>query len=288
MSIPETQLKTWSNQGAIKASADTNTSIQYALSQHTWPGRMNHIVYLQGSYPNATNIRGDSDVDIVVESTNVYYDDMPAEVQKQVGWSQGSYSFNDVRNEVIKALTNYYPAGKVNPDNKCIKVSGDGTNRLNADVVPCITFKHFEGANHKASGIAFWLQNGGGRIVNYPKLHLSNGSTKNANCSLNYKPNVRVFKNARNRAQTEADKFPSFFLECLLYNVPDRYFVASHSSTFYECLDWLDKAHKQNLFPNFTCQNGVQLMFGTGHHQSTIAEARRLIDELISLWNQWS
>ena len=247
---------------------------------------MNHIVYLQGSYPNATNIRGDSDVDVVVESTNVYYDDMPAEVQKQIGWSQGSYSFNDVRREVITALTNYYPAGKVKPDKKCIRVAGDGSNRLNADVVPCVTFKHFDGTTHKATGIAFWPQEGGLRIVNYPKLHLANGQNKNGICSYNYKPAIRMFKNARNKAQTYS-LFPSYFLECLLYNAPTHCFVNSRAATFADVLSWLHEQSQSAGFSLLRCQNGVQFMFGTAAHQVSEQDAKRLINDLVTLWNNW-
>lgn len=63
MSISETQLTSWSNQGAITNSINMHTYIRNALAAHTWPAGMKYEVYLQGSYPNPTNIRGDSDVD---------------------------------------------------------------------------------------------------------------------------------------------------------------------------------------------------------------------------------
>ena len=64
MPIPESQLETWSHQGATVTSAATHRSIRAALDAHDWPDAMRLNPYLQGSYANATNIRGNSDVDL--------------------------------------------------------------------------------------------------------------------------------------------------------------------------------------------------------------------------------
>ena len=71
MPIPHSQLETWSKQGPIISSSNTYQSIKNALEYSSSPildriksGEIK--IYLQGSYANATNIRGDSDVDIVV------------------------------------------------------------------------------------------------------------------------------------------------------------------------------------------------------------------------------
>ena len=52
MTIPESQLETWSHQGAATKSAETHRSVRAALAAHTWPTGMGHHEYLQGSYPN--------------------------------------------------------------------------------------------------------------------------------------------------------------------------------------------------------------------------------------------
>ena len=72
MTIPENQLRTWSQLGAQARSQRTYQSIRNALGRHVWPPAMGSpSVYLQGSYRNHTNIAGDSDVDVVVESSGV-------------------------------------------------------------------------------------------------------------------------------------------------------------------------------------------------------------------------
>ena len=63
MAIPESQLSRWSHHGAQDSSKRTHEIIRRALSAHRWPADMTYDFYLQGSYRNDTNIRGDSDVD---------------------------------------------------------------------------------------------------------------------------------------------------------------------------------------------------------------------------------
>ena len=285
MSIPENQLKTWANQGAQTSSQNTYSSVKTALARHIWPTGMNYEVYLQGSYPNATNIYGDSDIDIVVESSSIFYDNRPLALKRQMGWSMSSSGWPHFRNEVIKALTNNYGSNKVSQANKCIKVKGDGGNRLNADVVPCCTYVHYRGATHIAVGITFWTQSEQ-QVVNYPKLHLENGRRKNNICSSQYKPNIRVFKNARNVAQKD-NSYPSYFLECLVYNVPSSNFSNKHTVTYVNCIKWLYQVAQNNRLDEVYCQNGGQPMFGDALHQSNTADAKRLIIDLAKLWDQW-
>lgn len=285
MAIPESQLETWSHQGAQVSSKNTYNSIKTALANHSWPSAMNHDVYLQGSYPNATNIYGDSDVDVVVESSNVFYDDRPAAIKSQMGGYPAQYTWSEFRDEVKKALHTHYGFGVVSQHDKCVKVKGDGSNRLNADVVPCCSYRRYSGTTHLSTGITFWTQ-GNIQVVNFPKLHLSNGQSKNSDCSTNYKPNLRVFKNARNKAQGFG-KFPSYFLECLFHNIPSEQYGYTHAYTYSNCLEWLHKASQANQLPGFFCQNGVQLMFGNGLHQTSVTDANRLIDDMIKLWNEW-
>ena len=42
-------------------------SIREALDTYEWPAEIKYDVFLQGSYTNDTNLRRDSDVDVVVQ-----------------------------------------------------------------------------------------------------------------------------------------------------------------------------------------------------------------------------
>ena len=283
MSIPESQLKFWSNLGAQQASANTYNSIKTALKEYSWPTAMDHKVYLQGSYPNFTNIRGDSDVDIVVETTNVFYHNVPNERRTLYGLTnKGSYGWQEFRAEVKTALLAYYGHNQVveSRSGKCIKVMGKDS-RLNADVVPCVTYRKYTNYSHFVSGMTFWTKHHV-QIVNYPKIHLKNGSEKNSQCGENYKPTVRIFKNARNEVNSD---FPSYFLECMLYNVPNNCYPGSYSDLFYKVLKFFHGAKTDGTLQNFQCQNEQQYMFGNELHQVNLSSARDLIDELIELWN---
>src|SRR6266566_4716777 len=99
MAISGTQLSTWSNQGATTSSQATYTSIKAAIDQHKWPDGMKYVVYLQGSYPNFTNIRGNSDVDIVVEMTSMFFSDLTEEEKQARNLSRTGITYDDFRRE---------------------------------------------------------------------------------------------------------------------------------------------------------------------------------------------
>ncbi len=283
MSIPERQLEKWSGLGAQKGSADTYASIETALESHSFPPSMTFSVYLQGSYPNHTNIRGDSDVDVIVETDGVFYHNVPAGREWEFGFSTpGPFIWSEFRDEVGRALSRYYGERTVVQGNKSIKVAGHG-NRLNADVVPCTEYREYLSPGRHAKGITFFTRDNV-QIINYPKLHLKNGSAKNKFCGEHYKPTIRVFKNARNKATND---FPSYFLECLLYNVSNNCFVGSYSQTFFNALQYLCNARDDGSFSSFLCQNEQQRMFGPDKHQISIGEAERFVNALVYLWNNW-
>ena len=74
MAIPESQLEKWANQGAIITAKSTADSVKNALSSYdNWKDGVDFKVYLQGSYKNSTNIRGDSDVDVVAQLNSTFY-----------------------------------------------------------------------------------------------------------------------------------------------------------------------------------------------------------------------
>ena len=287
MAIPEHKLASWSGQGAQKASENTYASIKHAFDIHDWPDHMGvPKVYLQGSYPNFTNIRGDSDVDIVVESADVFNHNVPNDQRSQYGLPAkptGAYGWPAFKAQVLKALQDYYGNNVATQGKKCIKIAGDG-NRLNADVVPCLRYRQYYTNGNHAKGITFWTRDGI-QVVNFPKLHLSNGSDKNKACVNCYKPNIRVFKNARNEAGND---FPSYFLECLLHNVPSDRFSNSFSDSFVGVIEYLNEVGTTGSMADWYCQNGQQKMFGNKSYQVDISEAHQLVNDLIDLWNNWA
>ncbi len=288
MAIPESQLKTWSNQGATDGSARTYASIKNALAQHSWPSGMDCDVYLQGSYSNYTNIRGNSDVDVVIESSNVFSSNLSESEKRQLDIVKGDYGFWDFRNEVVKALTTYYGSRVDAYGQKSVKIAST-SNLLAADVVPCITYRQYYQLEIIAQGITFWTQSSGQQIINYPRVHQRNGSNKNSRTNHNYKPSVRMFKNVRERILADnpslQGSYPSYFVECLLYNVPDECFVNWYSNTFYNVVYFL--LSENSGLAQFRCQNEQLLLFGNLSTQWDTTKAVDFVNRLCVLWEQW-
>lgn len=293
MPIPSSQLETWANQGATASAQATHMSIRKALSTHGWPAGLTHDDYLQGSYRNHTNIRADSDVDLVVELTSVFWSNLTDDEKQTLGVTPGQYSWGDFRPNVIKALTNYYGSSNIGTSGaKSVKLL-PSSGRLPADVVVAGQYRYYENLRVRAYGIVFWTTPSGRMIVNYPKPHFDNGASKNAQDRTNgwFKVTVRTYKNARNRLVVDnaalEGKFPSYFVECLLYNVPDSRYGAGNQANFVDVLNWLNEGLSDDLASTFTSQSGMQYLFGDTITQWNLSDARLFISELISLWNGW-
>lgn len=299
MTIPESQLETWSNQGATVSAQATHESIRLALFA---PGSSlagkDIDVYLQGSYRNSTNIRGDSDVDVVVQLNTTFQPVLTSlsEAQQSAFWRTyppATYTWADFRGDVLRALRDYYRADAVTEGNNSLKLAR-GSGRLPADVVPALQYReyHYFGGGEFQSydeGIVFWRRDTSERVVNFPKQHIEKGFGKNAagRTGGEYKPIVRIFKNARSyligQGRISKELAPSYFLECLLYNVPDQWFGASYQHAYCNILAWLGGADLNG----FTCQNELVPLFGSSQQQWSVPDAHTLIDALQRLWMDW-
>jgi hypothetical protein len=294
MSIPESQLETWASQGATVTAKQTHESIRAALTAERSPvkdriGTGTVEVYLQGSYRNDTNIRGDSDVDLVVEMTGAHYSNL-SEVEKQaLGFKAASYTWPQLRVDVIRALELYYGAALVDSTgDKSIKVL-PGNGRLRADVVPCFEHRRYQNLQVTAKGMTFWTHRESRQVVNYPRDHYANGTAKNGVAQTNgwFKPVVRIFKNARSymvqRGDLGVECAPSYFLQCLLYNVPTTAFGSSYQQSYCNVVNYL----RNNNHNAFVCQNGHLSLFGTIPEQWSQISAASCLDAFAGLWNNW-
>lgn len=193
-------------------------------------------VFVKGSYANNTNVRRDSDVDIAVEwkawafisRTNQASDYSWA----QLGVATASHDMGpaEYRQRVEAALVNAFgsAAGDLS-GNKAVTVAASSTT-LDADVVPCFRHRRWSRPNREpAIGIRLYPKNGG-QIHNWPEQNHINGNAKNANTGRRYKQIVRALKRLENdmvatgRLQAEVH---GYFIECLLYNLPDELFQRS-------------------------------------------------------------
>ncbi len=298
MSILESQLETWSKQGAIQTPKKLHEDIRRALKQ-SWSSTIEFPeIYLQGSYKNDTNIYGDSDVDVVVQSNKTYYYDVSSLPNHQQNLFQSSstpatYDWDSFRSDVLVALRRYFGDSSVTAGDNCLIIK-DGSSRLTADVLVCFQYRkyinYFSSYNENfIEGVHFFSYKGNRWITNFPDPHYKNGVQKNAQFVTNgwFKPTVRIFKNARtyliNKNVISSKIAPSYFLQCLLYNVPDRFFGYSYNRTFLNILTWLYETDISNCI----CQNGQIDLFGNTPEQWSLGDANILKNALINLWNNW-
>ena len=124
----------------------------------------------------------------------------------------------------------YFPDTKVchfilTKGSKTVKYAGN-QNYLAVDLVPAAIYS---GTAIGDTGIAIYDSQDGYIYYNHPKHHIKNGHEKNANTNGNYKKTVRMFKWAKEKLVEKgllrSNRAPSYFIECLLYNVPNYLFV---------------------------------------------------------------
>lgn len=274
MAISEDQLKTWANAPSSTKSIFTHEEVREALEKSPALKNRDYEVYLQGSYANSTNIKLDSDVDIVVQLNEAFgfnaseFHETRIAIFREVH-PVPTYGWADFRKDVIDALNAHFGILAVKPDVKCIKIPKDD-RRVNADVTVCLEYHKYNtfdrgNINDYVTGMKFHTTDGK-EIFNYPKIHLKNGEDKNLShrTDQKYKHIVRIIKNIRQKLIENGTIDPkiarSYFIECAVYNVPDGHFNGTYKNSLEYTLDYilnrctpatmLTVSHQHNLFGN--------------------------------------
>lgn len=255
-------------------------------------------IYLQGSYANYTNIRRESDVDIVLQYNWVFrYDDSKLdEVTKQKrnnAFVRASLNFEQYKtkiyNELCQEVSNYKSVADIKYKAKSIKISLQNPN-IDVDVVPCFLYKNYWtfseydplNKNHYKHGIALDDTDTGEPIINYPKIHKENGEEKSSRTNKNYKATIRYIKKIKSLLVDKGiidDKLaPSYFIENLLFNVPDNLFDrVSYLKTFENIVSYLSDTTR---YDSFLCQHKQWKLFGGSSTQWNKQDAKCFIDKL--------
>ena len=278
MSIPERTLSRWSHHEAGADFKKAHMPVREALDAYQSLSRFKYEVFLQGSYKNDTNLGGDSDVDVVVRLSSKLKPSVAALSGEQLQ-KNGSHRFvhqqwESFRGEALKALRARF--GKsAKSGRKTLKVP-KGKIPSDADLV--VTVSHKE-------GVGFYLPDEKRWVVSFPQQHHSRGLKKEKATNKRFKRTIRMFKAARNRLVDKKvlkkEDAPSYFIECLLYNVPDGMFKQELASTYTAILDWLKTAKLRG----FQCQNGQVPLFGQGREQWTVQKAQAFVKALQGLWD---
>ena len=241
---------------------------------------MKHDLFLQGSYKNGTNLRRDSDVDVVIQLS---YRIRPrvaalsgAQLQEDASHLAAQERWVSFRRNALKAMQAKY-GDSVTSGRKSLKLAR-GKIPASADLV--VTLKCED-------GLAFYLSDEGRWVVSYPQLHHQQGVKKEKATNQRFKRTIRMFKAARNhlvRSEALDEKAaPSYFIECLLYNVPNHLFRQTLTSTYVDTLGWLERAG----LIDFVCQNGRVPVFGERSEDWTTDSALAFVKAMAQLWDSW-
>ena len=289
-------------------SAHTHRMIREHLESDPSLTKYSPDTYLQGSYKNSTNVRGDSDVDMGSLTTQIFSYDvnwLPNETQfnygyphpslresiqkKLTGMGPASFSYSSYRADVLASLKLKYGNSSVSDGNKAIKILGN-TNRLDADVLPCLQFRQYyevAGTADYHQGIVFWT-NDGNKIVNFPYQHFENLSSKSQRNNGKVKGCIRIFKRIRNewidKGEWDSKRSPSFYIESLVWNVPDSKFTGGYDSIVQNVLAtlWNDlRGKKNNELDNYSQANQVFRLFHSNFWDAS--DAFTFVDKL---WNE--
>lgn len=296
MAIPESQLDTWSRQGATASSRTTYASVKTVLEDGEAPYAIKSpTIFLQGSYENDTNVARDSDVDVVaaIDSTfshdaNTLPNDQHQAFQRAYP-DAASYTYQDYKRDVTAWLTRKFGSG-VTAGRKAIYIPAS-SNRRDCDVLAATEYRYYyqfiSSDNQRyASGICFYLPDGT-QVVNFPKQHSDNCTVKHQATSSWFKPTVRIYKNMRNylveRNQLQDGIAPSYFIEGMLYNVPNDKFGSSWESTFIATYNFLVNADRST----FKCANSIHPLLGSSPVTWPSVNCQAYLDALRLNWNNW-
>ena len=231
--------------------------IREALDTYSWPSDVKYQVFLQGSYKNDTNLGGDSDVDVIVRLASKLKprvaDLTGQQLQEDASHKVAYQQWKSFRDHALKAMRARF-GNAAKSGRKMLKVP-KGKLPADADLVVTLSY---------TQGIGFYLPDEIRWVVSYPQQRHVRGTKNEKAANKRLKRTIRMFKAARNRLVDKGaltkDDAPSYFIECLLCNVPDHLFEDKLAPTYTGILDWL-KTAKLN---NFECQNGQVPLFGPG------------------------
>lgn len=295
MAIPESQLERWSHQGSVTQSSDTYNSVKNVLQGSDAPyADKSYNIFLQGSYGNRTNIFAESDVDVTIKLQSTFQHDLSTlqDHEKDAfksAHSDATYTYKNFHAEVFQILKNKY-GNEVTSGKKAITIDSNG-NRRKIDVIAAIQFRRYYSFKSLSDqlfteGICFYT-NSGEQIINYPKQHSENLTQKNL-ANKNFKPMVRILKNLRNRLIDEGllqeGIAPSYYLECLLYNLPDDKLTINYQESLANAINWIYKADRSK----FVCANEQYYLLRPDSLVTWRTEqCDKFLSAAIELWDQW-
>jgi hypothetical protein len=272
-------LEEWSRRPDSPLPALTIDIVRLALAGAPRLSWQRPEIFVQGSYANGTNITANRDVDLVIQLPMPFQEDIDNLDDRQrerffdhYGYTE--YDWEDFREDVRASLRRSF---FVRSGNRCLTIRDwDNPARIPADLLVAIEYRRYTAFPDLLGEVydegVYFLTGTRTPIVNYPKLHLKHGNEKDRRTSGRFKQIVRAVKNARLHETAELDPAdaPSYFVECLLFNVPDDCYRGNLRQAYAGTVRWL--ARNGDRLNGMLCQNGIVRMFG-GHAEAWSTDA---------------
>jgi predicted nucleotidyltransferase len=283
--IDEQKLAEWASAPEATKYKHTHEKIREALSTYLPDQALSknsfkladgdYDVYLQGSYANSTNIKIDSDVDVVIELKTIFsydLDNLTLDEKQEfhsVYPNMVEYTFKRFKDDVFQSLKLFFGDENVEYSKKCLKIKGNSL-RVDADVVPSFEHRKFERFTFYTRdkfipGIKFYNTETDEKIINYPKKHKENCEALNKDTEGKFKDAIRIFKHF-NRELKEKDIIdeniaPSYFIENMIYNCSAQTFNGSYSDIILKLFQYLSNDIDSGRFQLYQCANEQDLLF---------------------------
>jgi len=289
-------------------------------------------IYIHGSYANQTNIYFPSSVEIMVELKKTDEFDPESFIERggksshekfvpgyriindffisaSLGFTPRDFKnllFESLVKEIGAAQTgiqNSYGAPKsgVISQTKNIVLENIGKLKHTVEITPGFSFEYNDSTGEKFKGILLYDENVEKNIVSFPVLHAQNGKVKDDETNGNFKRLVRLFKTLNaiySREFSQTVKTKGYFIECILYNVPNNLFLPSYlkDSTKNSALTGgeLTQIFKKVLnyllncqMDGFTCQNNVWPLFLDAKEFWQVQDAKSFLENIVRLYDDF-
>lgn len=176
-------------------------------------GDKDYATFLQGSYSNDTALADLNDVDIVAVRRN-----MGGPGSAPLNGEQWNALFKEVERKLA-------PLGPWKREDKCIRLN---TPDVRVDIVPAIAL----GSDAAGDPIVIYSFRAGRQKKNWPHGHHERGRKKSGDTNGGYKQAVRLFKKWKACHFGSRKVAPSYYLESLLYNLPNSAFSGDPAQDF--------------------------------------------------------
>lgn len=256
-------------------------------------------IYVQGSYKNGTMVDELAKLELVVEfGLNSFgpIDRTPV-LKLKTFWSWVQKDLTKkrivtfkpnihlalIKKLMLESLIQSTHNEGIYNNSKSIFIPAHAGIKIPCEILPCYTLSDSKDCQSVIIYDSFIDKN----VAAFPRLHCEHLAEKDKATNGQFIKMVRIFRNIRDilvSNQVIDEKFaPSYFIECLLYNVPNKLFEGKFQSSMLKILNYLANCN----LSKFVCAHNQFKMFGNNSDAWTTYKARSFINLIIQIWEEY-